>query len=92
VSYWARILSRGEPEQRLRAARALGEAQATAAVPALVGALSDERVEVRLAAIRALGRIGRGASPAIGLLTGALHDSQPDIRSEARKALERIRP
>jgi hypothetical protein len=90
VSYWARVLSRGDLEQRLRAARALGESRSAAAVPPLLEALKDGSVELRLVAIQALGRIGREARAGAPALTEALRDGHPDIRSEARKALERM--
>jgi HEAT repeat protein len=91
VEYWARVLRAPHRDDRVRAARSLGENRTPAAVPALLGALRDEDVEVRLTAIRALGSFGQRAQAAVPALEHALTDTAPAIRAEAAKALARIR-
>ncbi len=54
------LLSDAEPDLRMHAALALGQAGDRAAVPALVRALDDEDANVRFHAIEALGRLGAG--------------------------------
>lgn len=91
VSYWAKTLKARDPQLRVRAASALGATRSEAAVPALLEALKDENADLRLAAIEALGRIGREARGSIPALSEALTDTDPRIRSEAARALEKIK-
>ncbi len=63
-----RALAHDHPQVRRAAVDALGEAGGEAAADAVVFALADEEHEVQLAAIRALGRLGR-ADPLVGLVT-----------------------
>lgn len=91
VEYWSRVLRAADRDDRLRAARSLGGSGRTAAIPALVGALEDENLEVRVAAIQALGLFGERAKTVVPALEKALTHATPAIRTEAAKALERIR-
>jgi cyclophilin family peptidyl-prolyl cis-trans isomerase/HEAT repeat protein len=51
-------LSSGDAPERVRAARAIGRIQSPAYIEGLAGALADERTEVRVAALFALGQLG----------------------------------
>jgi HEAT repeat protein len=62
-----RALAHDHPQVRRAAVDALAQAGGEAAADAVVFALADEEHEVQLAAIRALGRLGR-ADPLIGLV------------------------
>jgi HEAT repeat protein len=69
------------------------DSEAEMVVPALVLRLSDDVVEVRLAAIEELGRFGpaaKAALPALRDLQGS--DSSKMVREAAGNALKRIRP
>ena len=81
-------LAGGLAQQRVTAARELGNRGSRKAVRPLSAALGDDRDEVRLAAAKALGRIGdpRAVVP----LVGALSDRHFDIRAGAAWALGRI--
>lgn len=63
-SYWIEKLKAEDPHTRATAARALGESRQGEVVPALLQALNDTDREVRLAVVRALGRIGPQAKGA----------------------------
>lgn len=72
--------------RRVRAAEALGEFLDAGGVPALERAVrDDESTEVRIAAVRALGRLNAKAGHAA--LVVALDDEQPEIR---RAALDQV--
>ncbi len=90
VPYWTEALKAPDPQRRVQAARNLGETRSAGAVAPLVEALKDENVEVRLAAIQALGRIGRNAKAAVPALTAMLRDQDSTIRSGAARALAKI--
>ncbi len=62
-----RALAHDHPQVRRAAVDALAQAGGEAAADAVVFALADEEHEVQLAAIRALGRLGR-ADPLMGLV------------------------
>jgi HEAT repeat protein len=62
-----RALAHDDPQVRRAAVDALAQAGGDAAADAVVFALADEEHEVQLAAVRALGRLGR-ADPLIGLV------------------------
>ena len=64
----------------------------TAAVPALMEALTADSVPVRRAAAQALGRIGPRARQAARLLLDSLFDATIDVRFDAAWALARITP
>jgi HEAT repeat protein len=57
--YWTRALKAQDPQLRIRAAQALGQARSAAAVPTLTEALRDPDPDVRAEAARALERIHR---------------------------------
>jgi HEAT repeat protein len=66
-------------------------ADAQAAIPALIEALTDPHAFVRRAAAYALGEIGRVAKDAvIPALTKALDDPEPYVRETASAVLRRI--
>src|SRR5258708_2500129 len=74
------------------AARSLGQIRSHAGVPALIAALSDERidVEVRREAATALGLIGdASAAPSLRV---ALDSNDPYLSEAARAALRRLAP
>ena len=60
------------------------------AVPVLTAAMKDAKT--RGAAIRALGRIGQAATPAVADLAAALGDKDPQIASDAALTLAAIGP
>lgn len=80
-----------DPRIRRGAAEVLGDLgpRATASVPALVIALQDKEEPVRVAAARALGRIGdhSGVLPLIAVL----NDRAPTVRASASESLGQIR-
>jgi HEAT repeat protein len=61
-----------------------------AAVPLLVELLSDERVEIRRWAAKALGAIGPDARDANLLLRELLSDPDPTVRAEVEQALAKM--
>ncbi len=63
---------------------------ANLAVPALIIALEDEKLNVRRAAAEALGQIGSDAQLAVPALITALEDENPNIRTRAVFALGQI--
>ena len=81
-------LSAEYPEFRIVAATALGERDATAAIPELVSALTDPDPRVRSRAARACGRLSdpRVVSP----LSERLSDDQQMVREAAANALGAI--
>ena len=89
-SYWIRKLKAEDPHTRATAAQALGEFQKDAVVPALIRALNDKDREVRLAVVKALGRIGPRAKGAVPALTRMRQDADPEMRSEVAGALKQI--
>ena len=64
----------------------------TAAVPALVRALSDADPKRRAEAAWLLGRIGPGAKQAVPALVNALSDPLPSVQKAASRALGQIGP
>ena len=74
------------------AAEALGRVGPAArhAVLALIGAVSDARLDVRWRAVWALGRIGSAAAPAVPTLRAVLSDAE--LRWRAAEALGAIGP
>jgi HEAT repeat protein len=61
------------------------------AVPALIRALDDRDVSVRLAAARALGLIGTAARDALPALAGRATDPDDRVRRSAKAASHAIR-
>ena len=78
-------LSKGNLDQRIQAAEALGDLKDPAAGTGLIAALQERESELRLFAARALGEIGliRGVKPLHKLLT----DPDDDVRAAAAWAL-----
>ena len=89
------LAERAHGDDRLRhgpmAARAsdIGK-EAAHSVPLLAGCVKEHILEVRLAAIRALGNIGPDAKAAVPPLLDAARESQTDIREAATDALKKI--
>lgn len=90
--YWRSIvlaeLKSTLPEMRFEAARACGELELRDAVPMLGMLTEDEDIEVRQAAIWALGRIG--GREARRILLKHLHSKEEAIRDAAEAALEEL--
>jgi HEAT repeat protein len=78
-----RALAHDDPEVRRAAIDALAHAGGEVAADAVVFALADEEHEVQLAAIRALGRLGR-ADPLVGLVA---HTRDPVLTATTLRAL-----
>jgi HEAT repeat protein len=83
-----RALAHDDPQVRRAAIEALAQAGGQAAGDAVVFALADEEHEVQLAAVRALGRLGR-AEPLAGVVAHA-HD--PVLTATALRALGEAAP
>ena len=82
-----------KPEKRANAAIQLGTMHpdlAPQVVPALVAAIADPDLDVRLRVVRALGDVGPFAASALPALQRAGTDSDPRIREAAKKAIARI--
>jgi HEAT repeat protein len=85
----AEILSSGNLDARTLVAKLLADIGDTSAVPALITALHDHSVWVRLPAVEALGKIGDNS--AVEALASALaNDHQAEVRTAAREALQNI--
>ena len=69
------------------AARALGGAEPSAAVPSLTEALGDQHLDVRKAAVLSLSRFVSSEPAARDALAHALGDGDADVRAYARQAL-----
>jgi HEAT repeat protein len=89
--YWIEKLKDRDPDARVRAAQALGETRDSAVVPLLVHGLKDPNLDVRLAVIQALGRIGPGASGAVPALKEMLAEKNGRLRDAVSRSLENIR-
>jgi len=86
VKMRATLESSDDSVKRSRAAEALGEFLDPGGVPALAQAVSDDAVpEVRLAAVKALGRLNARSGQAA--LAAAFDDQEPEIR---RAALDQV--
>lgn len=81
-------LKSDEPTERNIAAIALGNIGDTRAVPALIAALADERIAVRVSAAGALGMLGD--ERAVDPLIRTLRDERATVRGEAAAALGRL--
>lgn len=68
------------------------KADAAQAVPAMIEALNDGKVDVRWSAAIGLGYFGDGAKEAIPALQAALKDHDARVREAAGVALSRIDP
>ncbi len=71
-------LTKGTPRERRRAAAALGTVHSKNARKALAQAMTDKSGDVRVAAIRALGK--QDAVPYIDIMLRFLKDSDPEMR------------
>ncbi len=89
-AYWVDNLRRGDPDTRVLAAQALGEMRDRTVVSALTHSLKDPVRRVRIAAVRALGRIGPGARAAAPILREMLAGKDEGLRDEASRSLEKI--
>lgn len=78
-----RALSHDDPHVRRAAIDALAQAGGSAAGEAIAFALADEERDVKLAAVRALGRLGR-AEPLVGVVA---HSRDPRLAATALRAL-----
>jgi len=74
-------LTSGSPRERRRAATALGLSKSPEVHKAVAYAMTDREVEVRVAALRALGKLG--ASHYIDIMLRYLKDPDPLVRSAA---------
>ncbi len=74
-------LTSGSPTERRRAATALGLSKSPEAHKALAYAMTDREGEVRVAALRALGKLG--ASQYIDIMLRCLKDPEPLVRGAA---------
>jgi hypothetical protein len=63
-----------------------------ATIDVLVGLLRDDRQDVRLLALLALGNLGPQAREAVPVLLDALHDPSQSVRANAATALRSIDP
>ncbi len=87
------LLSNGDVDVRLRAAKALSCMRPAAlqpAVPALLGALSDEHAGIRVLAVTVLWRAGSFGKPedaAVTTLMEYLDNQVPEVRINAARAL-----
>jgi len=84
------------PQQRARAALAMGRIQSKGYVDALVHAIGDDDTAVRLAALFALGQMGLSQNadeiptPAVDACLSALDDDDPAIVAGAAQALGKL--
>ncbi|MBF6612319.1 MAG: HEAT repeat domain-containing protein [Chloroflexi bacterium] len=81
-------LESNHPAMRYEAAHAAGEMVLSDALPQLVRMIEDRDLEVRLAAIWALGQIG--GKPATEALSQALQSDEPAIKEAAQEAMGEI--
>jgi HEAT repeat protein len=83
-----------QERDRLIAVRLLPEHRADAAkvIPALIGALKNKAVDIRLSAAIALGAFGEQAKDAIPALQEAQRDRDARVRQAAGTALSHIDP
>lgn len=84
------VLRNSDPDERARAAHALGMIGHAGAVPELIRALADPDWPVRAMASKALGRIG--SADAVEPLADALRDKEWWVRSNAAVALKELGP
>jgi HEAT repeat protein len=93
LKQWIELSRDDDPKVRLRAVQHLGIGPFDkAAVPALRRALTDDRRAVGLAAIVALGKIGRDAAEAADDLNARLKEEDAEACAEICEALGKIGP
>lgn len=91
------LLQASEAEDRALRAQvyyALGELGGSSTdkvVPVLVKGLEDKVVDVRVAAVLALGKLGPGAAAAVPALTNLQRDARPAVRDAVVEALKKIK-
>jgi cyclophilin family peptidyl-prolyl cis-trans isomerase len=91
-----RALQDETPQQRARAALAMGRIQSRGYVDALIHATGDDETAVRLAALFALGQMGLSQNadelptPAVDACLSALGDDDPAIVAGAAQALGKL--
>jgi len=90
VGFVREILQTGDPDQRARAAHALGMIGHHGPIEDLTNALRDSEWPVRAMAAKALGRIG--SPTAVAPLAAALRDKEWWVRANAANALKVIGP
>lgn len=81
-------------EVRLAAAAATLSVDASLAektTPAIAAGLQSEDARLKLAAMAAVGQLGKRAPNAIPALENALEESSPEVRFAAKRALESVR-
>ena len=78
-----------EPTIRIKACELLGDRNGPDVLEALVGALKDQEPEVRLAALRAIDKIG-DYSVAGAIATGPIKDQEESVRLQALKTLNSL--
>jgi HEAT repeat protein len=83
------VLATGNLDARTLAANLLKHSGDERAVPALISALHDHSVHVRLPAVEALGKIG-GSGVVEALALARTNDHEVDVKAAAAKALRRI--
>ena len=93
IAYWIDELKRPDFKARKKAVAALGQVGKAdpAAIPALVGALTDSDGRVRDESVLALLKIGPDAKEALPALENLRRDRETTIRDHAAKAIARIR-
>ena len=84
---WVERMKQAPPEQRAPILAMLGRRGDKSALPAVLGALRDEDKAVRLAAVRAVGRLGNADAVATELASTAAKDADPAVRLAALKTL-----
>jgi HEAT repeat protein len=85
-----RVLATPGHRHRGQAARALGDLEATEALPELQRALADGSKYVRILSANALGKLGPAAAPAVEALMATLSEPDLDLRRAAVVALGKI--
>jgi adenylate cyclase len=90
VSSLAETLKQGNSSDRLQALRTLQlfGPKSVEAVPALIGALADEKTAVRAQAAQALGNLGPAAEAAVPALTAMQEEGF--VAAAVRKSLKKI--
>lgn len=81
-----------DPVKRARAVQALGKLRPVLAIgiKSIIAATEDKVLEVRLAAVEALGNTGAKGKAAISTLTPLAHSPDAQMREAARLAIEKI--
>ena len=78
-----------EPTLRIKIINLLGNRHGAEVMKALVGSMKDQEAEVRLAALRALDKIG-DFSIATDIANGPLRDQEESVRLQAMKTLNSL--